>query len=121
MEQDIIKNLFSEGCFDISIDNIAPWIKDWVDELVDYYCGTNLANNINDIEFLNITIIVEDGEIGVILGAEGNDGEYQKYIYLTASVGDNSILYNFNYDIETGDAIEYEEEEDGKEEGKEDD
>ena len=50
MEQNIIKNLFSEGLFEILADS-TPWTNMWADELVDYYEGTNLANNINDIEF----------------------------------------------------------------------
>lgn len=113
MEKDNIKQLFSEGSFEIIADTI-PWINAWADKLVDFYAGTNLANNINNIEFIEeITIIVEDGEIGVSYQGTGDDGEYQKFVYLTATVNNDFItLSGFDYDTETGDAIEFDEEED---------
>lgn len=116
MEQNIIKNLFSEGQFEILADSIS-WISAWADELVNFYECTNLANNINDIEFSDdIYVNVEDGEIGIIFAGEGNDYNNVIYVYLTATVNnDFNTLSNFNYDTETGDAIEFDEEEEEEE------
>lgn len=96
MEQNIIKNLFSEGQFEILADSIS-WISAWADELVNFYEGTNLANNINDIEFSDdIYINVEDGEIGITFTGEGNDYNNVIYVYLTATVNnDFNTLSNF--------------------------
>ncbi len=116
MEQDIIEKLFTENSFEAT--TAIPWIKKLTYQLIDYYSGTNLANNIFDIMFTDeVSINAEDGEVGITYYAVGDDGEYEKYVYITASVSnDFETLSNFDYDVETGDAIDTDDEEEDEDE-----
>lgn len=107
MEREIILKLFSEGNFSIDRDKVE-WINNLAYGLINYYESTNLANNVNDIEFYeNVVLSVEEEYVGISIGATGNNGTNLLYITLDASVNDDfKTLSNCDYSSDEGEEIE---------------